>query len=232
MLLIVGFLLVLQPPTARAQKQVSDKDMDRMMKNLRYDTKNFRPVFDHALAKSTIRKTSQAKDAKNLVATFQNQVDDMLTTFKKNRNDGSAVSSAVNTAGQVDSLLRTVNLGPDVMSQWQKIQEELHPIAVSYGIQESYRDDRTSGMAGDDSVSCLQSAGAVKANRLVNRMPAGLAGNASAVQCAECLLADHQRNSPRLFHAESGCARILCRLPIATVAAFLLNFGRTSNYQY
>ena len=169
MLLIVGFLLVLQPPTARAQKQVSDKDMDRMMKNLRYDTKNFRPLFDHALAKSTIRKTSQAKDAKNLVATFQNQVDDMLTTFKKNRNDGSAVSSAVNTAGQVDSLLRTVNLGPDVMSQWQKIQEELHPIAVSYGIQESYRDDRTSGMAGNDSVSCLQSAGAVKANRLVNQ---------------------------------------------------------------
>ncbi|HEY5253647.1 MAG TPA: hypothetical protein VIJ53_03275 [Acidobacteriaceae bacterium] len=168
MLLIVSFLLLLKPPTARAQKRVSDKDMDRMMKNLRYDTKNFRPVFDHALAKSTIRKTSQAKDAGNLVLTFQNQVDDMITTFKKNRNDGSAVSSAVNTAGQVDSLLRTVNLGPDVMSQWQKIQEKLHPMAVSYGIQESYRDDRTSGMAGDDSVSCLQSAGAVKANRLVS----------------------------------------------------------------
>ena len=137
------------------------------MKNLRYDTKNFRPMFDRAVAKSTIRKTSQAKDAKNLVRTFESQVDAMLTTFKKNRNDGSAVSSAVNTAGQIDSLLRTVSLGPDVMSQWQKIREELHPIAVSYGIQESYRDDDANGM-GDNSVSCLQSAGAVKANRLVN----------------------------------------------------------------
>ena len=194
MLLIVGFLLVLQPPTARAQKQVSDKDMDRMMKNLRYDTKNFRPLFDHALAKSTIRKTSQAKDAKNLVATFQNQVEDMLTTFKKNRNDGSAVSSAVNTAGQVDSLLRTVNLGPDVMSQWQKIQEELHPIAVSYGIQESYRADRTSGMAGDDSVSCLQSAGAVKANRLVS----------------ECLQVSPATHPP--CNAQNACSLIISEI--------------------
>ena len=135
MLLIVSFILVLQPLTAAAQKRVSDKDMERMMKNLRYDTKTFRPTFDHALGKSTIRKTSQAKDAKNLVATFQNEVDAMLTTFKKNRNDGAAVASAVNSAGQVDSLLRTVSLGPDVTSQWQKIREELHPIAVSYGIQ-------------------------------------------------------------------------------------------------
>ncbi|HTU51475.1 MAG TPA: hypothetical protein VMF56_12835 [Acidobacteriaceae bacterium] len=168
MLLIVGFLLILQPLNARAQKRVSDKDMDHMMKNLRYDTKNFRPMFDHAVGKSTIRKTSQAKDAKNLVRAFENQVDAMLTTFKKNRNDGTAVSGAVSTAGQIDSLLQTVSLGPDVMSQWQKIREELHPIAVSYGIQEVYRDNRVERMAGDDSVSCLQSAGAVKANRLVN----------------------------------------------------------------
>ncbi|MGA7708923.1 MAG: hypothetical protein WCD77_14115 [Acidobacteriaceae bacterium] len=166
-LLIVSFLSVLQPATARAQKRVSDKDMDRMMKNLRYDTKQFRPIFDHAVAKSTIRKTSQAEDAKNLVLTFQNQVDAMLTTFKKNRTDGAAVASAVNTAEQIDSLLRTVSLGPDVMSQWQKVREELHPIAVSYGIQDNYRDSAGNEM-GDDSVSCLQSAGAVKSNRLVN----------------------------------------------------------------
>ncbi len=169
MLAIVSFLFVLQPGTARAQKRVSDKDMARMMKNLRYDTKTFRPMFDHALSKSTIRKTSQAKDAKNLAATYQNQVEAMFARFKKNPNDGSPVASVVNTAGQIDSLLRSVSLGPDVMSQWQKIREELHPIAASYGLQESYRDERANGMAADNSVSCLQSAGAVKANRLANQ---------------------------------------------------------------
>ena len=144
--------------------------------------------------KSTIRKTSQAKDAKNLVLTFQNQVDAMLDHFKKNRNDGAAVASAVNTAGQIDSLLRTVSLGPDVMSQWQKIREELHPIAVSYGIQESYRDDRASGMAGDDSVSCLQSAGAVKANRLVN----------------ECLQVSPATHPP--CNAQNACSLIISEI--------------------
>jgi hypothetical protein len=60
-----------------------------------------------------------------------------------------------------------VSLGPDVLSQWHKIREELHPISVSYGIQEDYRDDGANEM-GDNSASCLQSAGAVKANRLVS----------------------------------------------------------------
>jgi hypothetical protein len=139
-LLIATFLVLLQPPTARAQKRVSDKDMQRMMKNLRYDTKSFRPLFDHGVDKSTIRKTSQAKDAKNLVRTFENEVNAMQNAFKKNPTDGTAATNAVNTAGQIDSLLRTVTLGPDVISHWQKVQEELHPIAASFGIADSYRE--------------------------------------------------------------------------------------------
>jgi hypothetical protein len=137
MLLIASFLFLLPPAAARAQKRVSDKDMQRMMKNLRYDTKSFRPMFDHAIDKSTIRKTSQAKDAKNLVRTFENQVDAMQNAFKKNPTDGTAATNAVNTAGQIDSQLRTVSLGPNVTAQWQKIQEELHPIAASFGVENS-----------------------------------------------------------------------------------------------
>lgn len=140
MLLIASFLFLLPPPTARAQKRVSDKDMQRMMKNLRYDTKSFRPMFDHAIDKSTIRKTSQAKDAKNLVRTFENQVNAMQSAFKKNPTDGTAVTNAVGTAGQINSLLRSVSLGPDVTTQWQKIQAELHPIAASFGVEGSYRE--------------------------------------------------------------------------------------------
>lgn len=168
MMLMVSLLFVLQPIAAGAQKRISDKDMERMMKNLRYDTKSFRPMFDHAVGKSTIRKTSQARDAKNLVRNFESQVDAMLTTFKKNRNDGAGAASVVNTAAQIDSLLHSVSLGSDVVTQWQKIREELHPIAVSYGVQDSGRDDRADAMAGDNSMACLQSAGAGTANRLVS----------------------------------------------------------------
>jgi hypothetical protein len=194
MLLMVSFLLALQPPSASAQKRVSDKDMERMMKNLRYDTKNFRPVFDHALGKSTIRKTNQAKDAKNLVATFQNQVDGMLAAFKKNRNDGTGVAGAVNTAGQIDSLLHSVSLGPDVTSQWQKIQAELHPIAASYGIQENYRDGRANEIAAGETATCLQTAGAVKANQMVN----------------ECLQVSPATHPP--CNAQNACSLIISEI--------------------
>jgi hypothetical protein len=192
--LIASFLFILPLPAARAQQRVSDKDMNRMMKNLRYDTKSFRSSFDNALGKSTIRKTSRAKDAKGLVMGFQNQVDAMLNRFKKNRNDGDGIVGVVNTAGQIDSLLYSVSFGPEVMTKWQRIREEIHPIAVAYGVQESYHDDRANGRAGDDSASCLQSAGAVKANRLVN----------------ECLQVSPATHPP--CNAQNSCSLIISEI--------------------
>ena len=64
MALIASFLFILQPPAARAQQRVSDKDMNRMMKNLRYDTKSFRSSFDNALGKVRFARPAVQKTLK------------------------------------------------------------------------------------------------------------------------------------------------------------------------
>ena len=69
-------------PLTDAQSRMNDKDIQSMMKNLQEDAKTFRSVFDSAVAQSTIRKTSQEKDAKALVGRFQKQTGDMLNQFK------------------------------------------------------------------------------------------------------------------------------------------------------
>jgi hypothetical protein len=66
-----------------AQTRLNDKDVLQHMKNLKDDAKKFRPSFNSALAKSTIRKTTQEKDAKTLAQNFKKQTNSMYEAFKK-----------------------------------------------------------------------------------------------------------------------------------------------------
>lgn len=58
---------------ASAQGRMSDKDAESLMKNLTEDAKRFRSAFSSAVGKSTIRETSQEKDAKALVDGSRNR---------------------------------------------------------------------------------------------------------------------------------------------------------------
>lgn len=169
---IIGFFAVLQAPSAQAQTRVNDHDMEALMRNLRDDAKAFRPEFDSAIHKSTIRKTSQEKDAKDQVKTFAKQTEALLNRFKKNRNGQAEFSGVRNNAEQIDATVNSLNLGPRVNDRWQKIRTELHQIANAYGVPERFqnrdRDRAMDRMGAGDSGSCLQSAGAEKANQLVN----------------------------------------------------------------
>lgn len=131
--LAVSFVAVLAAPLACAQGRVNDKDVETMMRNLRDDAKSFRPVFDSAIKRSTIRKTSQGKDARDLAARFEQQTDAMLSSFRHTKKGGTEVSEVTSTAHELDNLVTTLQLGPQVNSRWEKIQTELRQVTDALG---------------------------------------------------------------------------------------------------
>ena len=137
---IFGFFAVLKAPSAQAQNRVNDRDMKALMRNLRDDAKDFRPEFNRAVHKSTIRKTSEEKDARNQVAAFERQTDSMLDRFKKTRNGQPEFENVMNSAEQIDSIVDSLSLGPTVTERWEKIRAELHRIADAYGVLERFHD--------------------------------------------------------------------------------------------
>jgi uncharacterized membrane protein YgaE (UPF0421/DUF939 family) len=148
--LLAAFVFLAHAPMAQAQARINDKDMASMMRNVRDDARSFRSSFDAAVRHSTIRKTSQAKDAKRLVATFEKQTKYMLERFKQHHRGGAELRGVLDTAQQIDTLVYSVQFGPEVTAKWQKIREELHPIAASYDVPENYgRRDRDRGTGSD-----------------------------------------------------------------------------------
>jgi hypothetical protein len=131
-LLTIALLLAAGAFSTAAQDRLSDKDVANMMNNLKNDAKNFRQVWNHALSKSTIRKTSREKDARNLATQFQNQTEGMLRQFQSNKTADTSLPLVQQTARNIEQVKSDVSLGPVVDQQWAKIRTELDQISQTF----------------------------------------------------------------------------------------------------
>jgi hypothetical protein len=121
-------------PAAPAQMRMSDKDVENGSKNMLSDAKKFRSSFDSAVGKSAIRKTSQEKDAKNLVEQFQKQTEQTLKQFQKDKTAGTGLAALRSNADQIDRVLATTAMGPNVTDQWSKVRTELGLLSSAFGM--------------------------------------------------------------------------------------------------
>jgi hypothetical protein len=116
---------------------MSDKDVEATMKNLTDDAKSFRSAFDFSVGKSTIRKTSREKDAKEQVKNFENQTQTLLNQFKKEKQANDYLPSVMDTAGQITTMLRDVQVDSTTTTRWNKVRADLDQIAAAHGLQTS-----------------------------------------------------------------------------------------------
>ena len=167
-----GFLVLLAAAlgTSRpavAQGRLSDKDLQRLLQNLKDDAQPFRQSFANALKKSTIRKTSKEKDARMLTDSFAKQANSALDAFKHNQKAEQGVTELVNTAAQIDPLVYSLQLDSATTSQWERLRGELHQIAQAYGISEPYFAPQSSA-APSTTGTCLNAVGIERSRQLVN----------------------------------------------------------------
>jgi hypothetical protein len=166
--LIVLFGMLGTNGLAVAQGRLSDKDLQRVMQNLKDDAQPFRKNFAKALEKSSIRKTSQEQDAKALADTFAKQANTALESFKHQQKTEQEVIGLVHTAGQIDPLVYSVQLNPQTISQWEKLRNELHDIAQSFGVPEPYLTQAPVSANPSTTGTCLNAVGIQRSRQLVN----------------------------------------------------------------
>jgi len=127
MLIVEGFA-----PFAYSQERLSDKDIETMFNNLKSDAKKFSSTFNSTVGKSTIRKTSQEKEAKALVESFGKQSDAAFNKFKKNRHPDVELSNLLTSGTQINQLLASTPMGDRADSDWSKVKSELSGIATQF----------------------------------------------------------------------------------------------------
>jgi hypothetical protein len=166
LVLLIGLL----GGAAGAQGRLSDKDVQRLMLNLKDDAQAFHKSFAKALKKSTIRKTSQENDATGLADTFAKQANTALETFKHQQKADQEVIALVHTAAQIDPLVYSLQLNPQTTSQWERLRTELHQIAQTFGVPEPYLAPApgSASAALSTTGTCLNAVGIERSRQLVN----------------------------------------------------------------
>ncbi len=154
---------------AGAQGRLSDKDVQRLMQNLKDDAQPFHKSFAKALKKSTIRKTSQENDAAALADTFAKQANTALETFKHQQKADQEIIALVHTAAQIDPLVYSLQLNPQTTSEWERLRTELHQIAQAFGVPEPYlAPTGNASAAASTTGTCLNAVGIERSRQLVN----------------------------------------------------------------
>jgi hypothetical protein len=158
-----GFLVLTQVVVAQSTtpnpKRLSDKDLESVMNNLKADAKAFRPRFDAAIKQSSIRKTSQAKEAVNLASTFEKQTSTALNEFKKTKK-GDSVPAMLSTAGQIEKFMTDLKLDPQTTG-WDKIRTDLNQVSNAFGIAPA------TASGDQNTIPCIQAVGAGQSKKLV-----------------------------------------------------------------
>ena len=165
LVLLAGVMGTSRP--APAQGRLSDKDLQRLMQNLKDDAQPFRQTFANALKKSTIRNTSREKDARALTDTFAKEASQALETFKHDQKADQQVKALVHTAAQIDPLVYSLQLDSLTTSQWERLRSELHQIAQAFGVPEPYFSAQSSE-APSSKGTCLNAVGIERSRQLVN----------------------------------------------------------------
>ena len=186
----LGLVLLLAGSSAQGQGRLSDKDVQRVMQNLKDDAQPFRQSFANALKNSSIRKTTKEKDARALVDTFAKQTDQTLELFKHGKKADDGVKELVHTAAQIDPLVYSLQLNSQTTGQWEKVRGELHQIAQAYGVPEPYLAPQVSA-AQSTRGTCLNAVGIERSRQLVN----------------ECLQVSPSTHPP--CNAQNACSMIV-----------------------
>ena len=175
---------------AQAQGRLSDKDVQRLLQNLKDDAPPFRQSFTNALKNSSIRKTTREKDARALVDTFAKQTDQTLDMFKHGKKADDGVKELVHTAAQIDPLVYSLQLNTQTTGQWEKVRGALHQLAQAYGVPEPYLAPQVSA-AESTRGTCLNAVGIERSRQLVN----------------ECLQVSPSTHPP--CNAQNACSMIV-----------------------
>jgi len=121
-------------PSARAQGRLSDKDVERTMRNARDDAKRFQSHFDSAVGKSIIRKTSQEKNAKKLVKTLTQQTEGMLKDFQRTKHAEKTIPTVMNTALQVREVMQSAQISGAAAGDWSRFRSEMNILAQAFNL--------------------------------------------------------------------------------------------------
>ena len=118
--------------SATAQERLSDKDLEKVLNNLKSDAKKFGGAFKQDLSKSAIRKTNDEKEAKQLADEFPKQIEKLQKNYKSNEKATALLPAIAQSNARLSAYLQKLPPSAKTTEAWSRVQSGLERIYKAY----------------------------------------------------------------------------------------------------
>jgi len=132
LMLLAGFSVV-----ARAQNapyRLNDKEVKKLMAQLKKDTGRFRKSFDSSLDRSRLNGTNREDDINHFLKNYEDLTERLYSRFKDNKSVGADVEAVLDGAAELDRFMTRRLASERAERDWAAVRDDLRRLADAYNV--------------------------------------------------------------------------------------------------
>ena len=132
LMLVASFAIV-----SRAQDapyRLNDKQVKRLMAQLKKDTGRFRKSLDSSLDRSRLNGSHREDDINRFLKNYEDTTERLYNRFKDNKSVGADVEAVLDGAAEIDQFMTRRLASERAMRDWGAVRQDLRQLAEAYNV--------------------------------------------------------------------------------------------------
>lgn len=117
-----------------APYRISDKEVQKVMKQLKKDTEKFRKSLDSSLDRSRLNGTNREDNINEFLEDYEKATERLYDRFKDNKSVGADVETVLDGAAQIDQFMRRHSPTGRAERDWSAVRQDLRRLAEAYNV--------------------------------------------------------------------------------------------------
>ena len=132
LILVASFAVVAQAQDA--PYRLNDKEVKKLMAQLKKDTGKFRKSFDSSLDKSRLNGSNREDDINRFLKSYEDATERLYSRFKDNKAVGADVEAVLDGAADIDRFMTRRLANERAERDWQAVRQDLRRLAEAYNV--------------------------------------------------------------------------------------------------
>lgn len=117
-----------------APYRMNDKEVKRLLAQLKKDTGRFRKSLDSSLDKSRLNGTNREDDINHFLKNYEDATERLYSRFKDNKSVGADVEAVLDGANEIDRFMTRRLASARAERDWDAVRQDLRRLAEAYNV--------------------------------------------------------------------------------------------------
>ena len=132
LILVASFAVVAQAQDT--PYRLNDKEVKKLMAQLKKDTGRFRKSFDSSLDRSRLNGSHREDDINRFLKNYEDATERLYSRFKDNKSVGTDVEAVLDGANEIDQFMTRRLASERAERDWAEVRQDLRRLAEAYNV--------------------------------------------------------------------------------------------------